>query len=239
MTSKMRYAPRWVAPLAMLGLVATSPGCGFLDEHRKEQIPHLGIIDPEQPRELRKVSLPPHVVEPPDELEITIRPASIDLLSTTLTVQPDGAIDLGFYGDVYVAGLTLADVERKIEQHVAAIAQQRQVRLQEAVRASVRVVNASQSKRYYVLGTVVSQGSFPLTGNETVLDAMLLAGLRSNSLPDRAYISRPQPDGVPPLNLRVEWEQIRMGNTLTNYQLMPGDRVNVPGGRPPSIFSRQ
>ena len=238
MTTKGK-TPR-IVTLALAGLAfASAPGCGLFSEHREGKVPHYGNVDPSQPRELRMVSHPTYVVEPPDELDVTVRPASIDLLSTTLTVQPDGVIDLGFYGDVYVAGLTLEEVERKIEEHVGTLARERRVAIQEPVRASVRVVSGFQSKRYYVLGTVSGQGSFPLTGSETVLDGMLQAGLRTNSMPDKAYLARPHPGGGPPNLLRIDWEQIRMGNTTTNYQLLPGDRIIIPGGRPPSIFSRQ
>src|SRR6202044_2262122 len=58
---------------------------------------------------------PPHVLEPPDLLIVEVlealpgRPISGERL-----VRPDGTISLGFYGDVYVAGLTMAEVKEKI-----------------------------------------------------------------------------------------------------------------------------
>ena len=33
-------------------------------------------------------------------------------------VRPDGKISLGFYGDVYVAGLTVPEVKEKIVRHL-------------------------------------------------------------------------------------------------------------------------
>ena len=33
-------------------------------------------------------------------------------------VRPDGRISLGFYGDVYVAGLTLPEIKEKIIKHL-------------------------------------------------------------------------------------------------------------------------
>ena len=56
-----------------------------------------------------------YVVEPPDLLVVEVlealpgRPISGERL-----VRPDGKICLGFYGDVYVAGLTLPEVKEKI-----------------------------------------------------------------------------------------------------------------------------
>ncbi len=219
--------------------VLAGPGCGLLDQHKADQIPQLGVIDPQQPKELDMVSQPLHTIEPPDELELGIRPEVPELSSTsTVVVRADGNIDLGFYGDLYVAGLTLEQSELKIAQHVAAVATQRGRPPKSPLEVSARLVNGRDSKRYYVLGTVTQQNSFPLTGSETVLDAILAAGLRSNSLPEKAYLVRPHPMGSGCQILRIDWDGItRRGDTLTNYQLFPGDRIYVPGGKPPGLIS--
>jgi polysaccharide export outer membrane protein len=185
------------------------------------------------------VSMPPYVVEPPDEIEIVVRPAPAAMANlTTFVVRSDGNIDLGFAGDVYVAGLTLSQVEQKVAQHLEAVSASRGERKHEPIEASVRLVNGSQSKFYYVLGTVSNQGKFPITGNETVLDGILTAGLRSNSLPEKSYLVRPHPNGGADQVYKIDWDGIKhRGDTLTNYQLFPGDRIVVPGGKPPSLLS--
>ncbi len=181
------------------------------------------------------VSMPPYVVEPPDELEIVVRPAPASMTLSTFIVRSDGNVDLGFGGDVYVAGLTLAQVEQKIAHHFEAA---RDDRGREPVDVSVRLVNGSQSKFFYVLGTVSNQGKFPITGNETVLDGILTAGLRSNSLPEKSYLVRPHPNGGADQIYKIDWISIKeRGDTLTNYQLFPGDRIVVPGGKPPGLLS--
>jgi polysaccharide export outer membrane protein len=178
-------------------------------------------------------------VEPPDELEIIVHPAPASMATmTSFVVRSDGNIDLGFAGDVYVAGLTLAQVEQKIAQHFPAAGSAGGDRRREPVEVSVRLVNGSQSKFYYVLGTVSNQGKFPITGNETVLDGIVAAGLRSNSLPEKAYLVRPHPNGGADQVYKIDWDGIKhRGDTLTNYQLFPGDRIIVPGGKPPSLMS--
>lgn len=226
-------APAWAFALACL---AAQTGCRTLNDHAEKKIPHLGVYDPDQPRELHMVSLPTYVIEPPDELEVSVRPASLEIMQATLTVQTDGVIDLGFYGDVYVAGMTLAQAEQKVAEQVVAVAAQRHLSVRDPVQVSVRLINGTQSKRYYVLGTVTNQGSFAATGNETVLDAILQAGLRSNSIPEKAFLARPSPIGGPCQILRIDWEQIQSGNTMTNYQVLPGDRIVVPGGKAPSAL---
>jgi polysaccharide export outer membrane protein len=223
--------------LVGLLVVGTLPGCGgLLGNHRDRKIPQYGCIDPNQSRELQMVSMPPYVIEPPDELEVSVRPPTPDLTLTTVTVQADGVIDLGFAGDVYVAGLTLGQVELKIAQHLTALGGQK--KQADPYQVSVRLVNGSQSKSYYVIGTVSTQGKFPITGNETALDGILTAGLRSNSLPEKAYVVRPHPAGGADQILKIDWFGIKVrGDTLTNYQLFPGDRIVVPGGKPPGLLS--
>ena len=63
--------------------------------------------------------MPDYVVEPPDLVLVEVlealpgRPISGERL-----VRPDGKISLGFYGDVYVAGLTMPEVKEKIVLHL-------------------------------------------------------------------------------------------------------------------------
>jgi polysaccharide export outer membrane protein len=218
--------------LWLLALLSTAGGCGMVGKHQ----PQLGVVDPHQPKELEMVSMPPYVIEPPDELEISVRPASMELPLTTATVQADGVVDLGFAGDVYLSGLTLAQAEQKVAEHLEPLARRKKVR--EPVEVSVRLVNGSQSKFYYVIGAVTTQGRIPIVGNETVLDAILAAGLRSNSQPQKAYLVRPHPPNGKDQILKIDWDGIKnRGDTMTNYQIFPGDRLIVPGGRPPGILA--
>jgi polysaccharide export outer membrane protein len=227
---------RRVAALLAVPLLMSSGCSGIGAKHAANRVPQYGVIDCNQPRELQMVSFPPYVVEPPDELEISIRPAVSELSLTTLTVRSDGFIDLGFGGDVYVAGLTLEQVEQKVAQHLESLGGTG--RPKGPYQVSARLVNGSASKSYYVLGTVTTQGKFPATGNETVLDAIMAAGLRTNSLPEKAYLVRPHPAGGPDQVLKIDWFGIRdRGDSLTNYQVFPGDRIIVPGGKPPGLLS--
>src|SRR5262249_37300259 len=94
---------------------------------------------------------------------------------------------------------------------------------------TVRLVTR-QSKVFYVLGDVNAPGAFPLNGRETVLDGILAAG----GLTDRAcrhgiILSRPtHPDACRVVLPICYNEIVQLGDTATNYQLQPGDRIFVP-----------
>jgi hypothetical protein len=89
------------------------------------------------------------------------------------------------------------------------------------------------SKVYYVITEGAGFGDnvarFPVTGNETVLDAIAgINGLSRLSSKD-IWIARPAPSGVGcDQVLPVDIEAImKGGSTATNYQLLPGDRVFI------------
>jgi polysaccharide export outer membrane protein len=139
-------------------------------------------------------------------------------------VGPDGTINLGTYGSVYITGLTLNEAKAKIEQHLG--------QYLDAPLVSVDVFSYN-SKVYYVVTEGAGFGDnvarFPVTGNETVLDAIAqINGLSKLSSKD-IWIARPAPSGVGcDQILPVDIESIMKGGaTATNYQILPGDRVFI------------
>jgi polysaccharide export outer membrane protein len=238
MIRRMLRSPRRRSILAGGFLLILSAGChGLGRRHEEKSIPQYGVIDPGLPAELRKVTQAPYVIEPPDELEITSQPSFPNPGSSTFTVQPDGFVNLGLPGDVYVYGLTLEEAEERIALQLNDAARARNPRTNEQYRVSVRLANG-QSKYYYVIGTVQNQGRFKVVGNDTVLDAIMQAGLKTNSLPDKAYLVRPHPLGGPDQVFKIDWSGIKdRGDTLTNYQIFPGDRIVVPGTKPPGLIA--
>ncbi len=143
------------------------------------------------PKEFTKVSMPEYVVEPPDLLLIEVlealpgRPITGERL-----VRPDGKVSLGFYGDMYVAGLTVDQIKEKLVIHLRQFLKdqtlglvrynertQKYDEVEPAKSNSVFVdVAAYNSKVYYVQGDVGSPGRLTIVGNETVLDAIQYAG---------------------------------------------------------------
>jgi len=173
------------------------------------------------PRELARSVLPAHFLQPGDI--VVAEPVRLDAdvrLPADQRIMADGTIDLGGYGRVIVAGLTLEDAERLIEQRIVDAGGER-------TQINVRLIEPQQV--YYVLGEVNSPGSFPVVGSETVLDAILAAG----GLTDRAsscdiVLVRPTPPPSCRVTLPICYRAItQLGDTTTNYQIQPGDRVFV------------
>jgi polysaccharide export outer membrane protein len=192
------------------------------------------------------MSLPEYIVEPPDLILVEVlealpgRPITGERL-----VRPDGTISLDFYGKVYVAGLTPSEIKEKIVIHLRefltdetlglvarGVDENAEVKLIEP-KDSDRVfvdVTAYNSKVYYVMGDVNAPGRLPITGNDTVLEAITYAGgLSPTASVPNIRLVRPAPPGACCEQLLpVNYEAIvNAGDTTTNYQLMPGDRLVV------------
>lgn len=181
------------------------------------------------PRELSKELLAAYIVEPGDTL--LVQPVEFDApvrFPPDQPVFPDGTIDLGLYGRPVVAGKTLAEIEPQVQELVNAKEKQRAAGAK-PVPIAVRLIGRV-SKVYYVLGDVNVPNSYPITGRETVLDAIVQAGgLTRRAARDQIVLSRPtSPEGCRVLYPVCYDQIVQLGDTTTNYQLQPGDRVFVP-----------
>jgi protein involved in polysaccharide export with SLBB domain len=131
-------------------------------------------------------------------------------------------VNLGIYGNVYVSGMTINEARRAMEEKLSEYFESPKVALD---------VFAYNSKSYYIIVEGAGFGDqvfeVPITGNETVLDAIANVRGTSPASSKRIWISRPAPQGTGCYQvIPVDWIAItRGGETRTNYQLMPGDRV--------------
>jgi protein involved in polysaccharide export with SLBB domain len=140
-------------------------------------------------------------------------------------VRPDGTVNLGLYGSVRVTGLTLPEAKAAIQAQLSQYLEKPEVSVD---------VFAYNSKVYYVIfdgaGNGQTVAKLPITGNETVLDAVAsLNGLSAVSDKHHIWVARPAPacNGCDQV-LPVDWNGIvTRGETATNFQLLPGDRVFV------------
>jgi polysaccharide export outer membrane protein len=202
------------------------------------------VLEPKAPPK-EAPAKPAYVIEAPDVLliEAVVKDPKTGAtsrlpeppLSGPFLVRPDGTVGLGFWGSVKAAGLTLDEAKTAVRD---ALIQARPALLNTANLVVTVEIQASNSKRYYVIADQGGYGEqvfpFPLTGNKTVLDAITdVFGLSEIAGKGEVSLSRPAPKpGQPRQTLPVDWKAITQdGVTTTNYQLQPGDRLYVKSAK--------
>jgi protein involved in polysaccharide export with SLBB domain len=218
----------------------------FRSAEPSENPPVVRVGVGEKPKAAAK---PPYVIEPPDILLIeafirgqapaeggppggvpAVRPLPLQDAGQ-FVVRPDGTVGLGVNGSVSVTGLTIDQAAAAVREYLVARPEFKELGVKPESLYVVVDVKAFNSKRYYVIaggpdGEAVHP--FPITGSETVLDALGnvpgLAGLDASAV----WVRRKGKAGQPDQTLPVDWKAITQdGATQTNYQLQPGDRVYV------------
>jgi polysaccharide biosynthesis/export protein len=152
------------------------------------------------------------------------RTAGTQQITGVYLVGPDGTINLRQYGSVHVAGKTLVEIRLAIQRQLAEFFDSPEVSVDMA---------GYNSKVYYIITEGAGLGDnvvrVPVTGNETLLDAISQVGGLSQLSSKKIHIARPAPGGFGCEQiLPIDWVAIsRGGASATNYQLMPGDRVFI------------
>lgn len=138
-------------------------------------------------------------------------------------VAMDGTVTLGSYGGVSVVGLTVAQAKMAVQQYLLQFFDSLEVSLE---------VYGYNSKIYYVVTQGAGFGDgvyrFPITGNETVFDAISQVNGLQRVSSKRIWIARPTDCVGGVQRLPVNWEDITANaNARSNYQVLPGDRVFI------------
>jgi RNA polymerase sigma factor (sigma-70 family) len=184
---------------------------------------------------LQPLPVAAYTIDPPDVLLVTYVSAANDpvKIEGQRLVRPDGTISLGQLGSVHVAGRTLPGVRAVIAEHLTS-------RLDgfDPRKLTVEVI-AFNSKVFYVIDQTDDKGDrvcrFPATGNETVLDAIAQIHKQGTFVEGQKQLSlcRMAADGRNSQVLPVDWKGImQWGDTTTNYQLQPGDRLTITNPAP-------
>lgn len=149
--------------------------------------------------------------------------AGEQLIAGEHLVAPDGRVNLGIYGNVYVSNMTVEEARDAIQTHLS--------RFLDNPRVAVDV-GSYNSKVYYVITEGAGYGEsisrFPVTGNETVLDALSqINGISQLASKSHIWIARPVPDGSGcDQILPVRWNEVTGDGAISsNYQVLPGDRI--------------
>ncbi len=140
-------------------------------------------------------------------------------LSKIVAVRPDGMISLPLIGDMRAAGLTPIQLRDNINERLK--------EYQETVVTSV-IVQEVRSYRIFVLGEVLSPGTYSLSRKTTVLQAIAMAGGLSQFASNNIILVREGRGG------EVEKTRIRFSEIVDedakkdkNLVLRPGDTIFV------------
>jgi polysaccharide export outer membrane protein len=150
-----------------------------------------------------------------DELQISVwrEPE----LSTTVVVRPDGMITLPLVNDLKVAGLRTEELQNTLTEKLKNYVNEPQVTV---------IVRAIHSRKVYLVGQAMHQGTFPLNGDMTALELLAVAGgLGPFAKADSIYILREQ--NGKKIRIPFHYKKAVAGKS-ENVALQPGDVVVVP-----------
>jgi polysaccharide biosynthesis/export protein len=244
---------RRLALLAVALFTQAAAGCLAHGYHDQGPEPPAAVLAaPGVPSELNMITLPPYAIGSPDLLLINVYtqprdkggPATVigpQPIEGQHLVRPDGTVNLGMWGDVSVAGLTTEQAREAVRRHVFQVmrthpdADLKFTQVDDINKLYVAVdVIGYNSKAYYVITDGAGFGEqiyrFPIQGHEHVLDALSnINGLPAVGSKHHVWVARRTPHpNQPEQILPVDYVGVTQhGIALTNYQLLPGDRVYV------------
>ena len=139
-------------------------------------------------------------------------------LTRVVPVRPDGRISLPLAGEVEAAGRTPTELQTKVSQALQPYIRDGKVAV------VVREINGT---RFFVLGEVTKPGGFPLRGPMSVMQAIALAGGRTEFAGDEIEWLRQKPDGSAD-RVRLSFGDLVKGEAAGALWLRGGDVLYVP-----------
>lgn len=140
-------------------------------------------------------------------------------LSGTMVVRPDGKITVPLVGEVNVVGMKPVELQALLEDRLKPFVTVPQVSIS---------VNQINSRKIYLIGQVVREGTFPINTSMTVLQVLSAAGgLRDFAKRKKIYILRKQGDEE--IRFPFNYDAAIHGrNREQNILVQPGDTIVVP-----------
>jgi len=153
---------------------------------------------------------------PEDQLRISVWDNKE--LTLELVVRPDGKISMPLIQDIVAEGLTAPQLASDIKNKLSAFIVNPEV--------SVIVLQINSSK-YYVMGSVVRPGTFPLRGEVSVLQALALSGgFTQFASPRKIKLIRNT--GGKQQILKINYYDMIEDGGVGNHILQPSDTIVVP-----------
>jgi polysaccharide export outer membrane protein len=141
-------------------------------------------------------------------------------ISRSIPVRSDGRISLPLAGEVQATGRTPLQLEQEIATKLLSYITKPEVTV---------IVEQINSQNFNILGQVAKPGSYPLTAETTVLDAIAKAGgFRDFAKQKGIYVLRHTSNGSEvriPFNYK---DVIKGKNSAQNIEIQPNDTVVVP-----------
>lgn len=141
-------------------------------------------------------------------------------LTKSIPVRSDGKISLPLVGELQATGRTPRQLENEITEKLKNFITTPEVTV---------VVEKVNSRKYNVLGEVTKPGSYPLTTETTIMDAIAAAGgFRDFAKKSGVYVLRKSPSGQES-HLKFNYKDfIKGNNSAQNVKLEPNDTIIVP-----------
>lgn len=140
-------------------------------------------------------------------------------LSGSVVVRPDGRITVPLVGEVKVVGMTPIQLKNLLEEKLKPFITVPQVSV---------AVNQINSRKVYLIGQVVREGTFPINSSMTVLQVLAGAGgLRDFAKKKKIYVLRKRGDQE--IRFPFDYDAAIKGrNREENIRVEPGDTIVVP-----------
>jgi polysaccharide export outer membrane protein len=197
----------------------------------------IGVAAQEPPQSSGPVSVN-YVVGPRDVLLITDYDQTD--MSGKFTVEADGTFTFPLIGRFTAGGLTLREIEDKLKARLVADGYFRNPQLTVSI-------DQYKSQKVFIVGEVRQPGTYPLSGNMTLVEVLALAGSTLPSSSGEAVIVHAGEDASGPTLpdsseddgtniVRVNLRDLQNGAISQNAGLMDGDTVFVPRAESVYVF---
>ncbi|MBP1635739.1 MAG: polysaccharide export protein [Acidobacteria bacterium] len=180
-----------------------------------------------------------YVVGPQDVLAITVWDQPD--LNNKFTVEADGSFTFPMIGRVQAGGRTLRQIEEELKKRLAdGYFKNPQLTV---------AVDTYRSQRVFIIGEVRTPGTYVLSGNMSLIEALSRAGSTTPTASHEAVIVRAAegkksegptlPDQAEAGEvIRVELKDLQSGNLSHNVPLRDGDTIVVPRAEMVYVFGQ-
>jgi polysaccharide export outer membrane protein len=181
-----------------------------------------------------------YLIGPQDVLRVTVW--GQDALSGQFPVETDGTFSYPLLGRIPAGGLTLRAVETDLK-----------TRLAQGFLTNPQVtvaVELYRSKRIFVVGEVRQPGTYPLSGEMSLIEALARAGSTTTEAGQEVLIVRARPGAKATgpvlgekldesaVTVHIDLHQLQEGAMSQNVALQDGDTVFVPRAETIYVFGQ-